>query len=112
MVLSFRHIPGTNTQITQSLKLAPEHSYWHSIYQGSDITCSQGQTLENFYINFVLLVGKMAASTPPRDITRLEALGYAQELKRNIGMFETFGFVSHAWEKKTLYSIAKFDGPL
>jgi hypothetical protein len=38
----------------------------------------------------------MAATTPPRDITRLEALGYAQELKRNIGMFETFGFVSHA----------------
>lgn len=75
-----------------------------------DISFSRRQTLlENSYINFVPLVGKMAATTPPRDITRLEALGYAQELKRNIGMFETFGFVSLVYKRWLFFNIAKLE---
>jgi hypothetical protein len=34
----------------------------------------------------------MAATSAPRDVSRLESLGYAQELKRNISFMATFGF--------------------
>lgn len=34
----------------------------------------------------------MAATSAPRDVSRLESLGYAQELKRNISFMSTFGF--------------------